>query len=597
MCDGRDFQRRPTTTASAVLYGFTFVTASRDPALYDMSVRLAITPSSPAASKVSSQAPAAWASLVAGERRNPSACSSRNARRSASGRSCTGSPSQTSTSKAMNSAGISPARRLIRLSAGWRRICIRSNSTTPSRARRSSPSRFSSTPRKPSHLGSYCQPSPTGSSETSSASIGGKGSFAGTTSCNAIGRGRARRQLVRQSHRRPASADGRRPQADHRQRGGDDGRPTQVPVRSRGPLAPLPLPARAGGRARARRRRLPRAGVPGRPRARPLPARPDRCYKRTVSTRGVVVVAATVFLVAAGAASAAVTAEYFAGTLGISSDGADAIAVTCAAGTAKVNGADPEGDAAPCGAVESIEISGGPDANVVDLAAVTATAFGGLEYVDVEGGDGADTVTGSALADEIDGEGDDDSVRGSAGNDTLNGGDGDDRVFGGPGADTITAALGSDLLDGQAGSDTYRLDLIDLGPNGRIADSGSEGTDEIEIADCEGVTVAAGRISYEDARVTVSGIESYPCGFRPPATPPAPPPPPTAAKEACVVPRLRGRTLKRAKTALTRAHCSLGKVRRVRSAARRGVVVGQRPRAGIRKARGAKVALRISRGP
>jgi hypothetical protein len=316
-----------------------------------------------------------------------------------------------------------------------------------------------------------------------------------------------------------------------------------------------------------------------------------------VSTRGVVVVAATVFLVAVGAASAAVTAEYFAGTLSISSDGADAIAVTCAAGTAKVNGADPEGDAAPCGAVESIEISGGPDANVLDLAAVTATAFGGIEYVDVEGDDGADTVTGSALADEIDGEGDDDTVRGSAGNDTLNGGDGDDRVFGGAGADTITAALGSDSLDGQAGSDTYRLDLIDLGPNGRVADTGSEGTDEIEIADCEGVTVEAGRISYEDARVTVSGIESYPCGFRPPATPPAPPPPPTAAKEACVVPRLRGRTLKRAKTALTRAHCSLGKVRRVRSHARRGVVVGQRPRAGMRKARGAKVALRVSRGP
>ena len=37
---------------------------------------------------------------------------------------------------------------------------------------------FSSTPRKPSHFGSYCQPSPSGSSRTSSASIGGNGTIA-----------------------------------------------------------------------------------------------------------------------------------------------------------------------------------------------------------------------------------------------------------------------------------------------------------------------------------------------------------------------------------------------------------------------------------
>ena len=40
---------------------------------------------------------------------------------------------------------------------------------------RTSPEAFSSRPRKPSHFGSYCQPSPAGSSRTSSASIGGKG--------------------------------------------------------------------------------------------------------------------------------------------------------------------------------------------------------------------------------------------------------------------------------------------------------------------------------------------------------------------------------------------------------------------------------------
>src|SRR4029453_389309 len=49
---------------------------------------------------------------------------------------------------------------------------------TPQRC--SSPVTFSRIPRKPSHFGSYCQPSGSGSSSTSSASIGGKGSLGET---------------------------------------------------------------------------------------------------------------------------------------------------------------------------------------------------------------------------------------------------------------------------------------------------------------------------------------------------------------------------------------------------------------------------------
>ena len=314
-----------------------------------------------------------------------------------------------------------------------------------------------------------------------------------------------------------------------------------------------------------------------------------------MSTRAVVAVAATIFLVAVGAASAAVTADFAFGTLTASSDGADAIAVACSGGTAKVNGADPDGDPAPCGAVQSVEITGGPGANAIDLAAVTPTAFPGAEYVSLLGDEGADTITGSGLSDEIDGESGDDTLRGSAGNDSLSGGDGDDRVFGGAGDDGITAASGNDSLDGQGGSDTYRLDLADLGAGVRVADTGADGTDTIELADCEGVTVEAGRISSGTARVAVSGIESYPCGYTPPQAPPAPPP--GSGRPVCLVPRLNGRTLTKAKVLLARAHCSVGKVSRVHSSAKAGVVLGQSPRAGRRRVRGTKVALRVSRGP
>ncbi|HJR01551.1 MAG TPA: PASTA domain-containing protein, partial [Methylomirabilota bacterium] len=70
-----------------------------------------------------------------------------------------------------------------------------------------------------------------------------------------------------------------------------------------------------------------------------------------------------------------------------------------------------------------------------------------------------------------------------------------------------------------------------------------------------------------------------------------------AASHACVVPRLKGKTLKAARKALRRAHCALGKVRRAYSSkVKRGRVVAQKPRPGARRRAGAKVALTLSRG-
>ncbi len=74
----------------------------------------------------------------------------------------------------------------------------------------------------------------------------------------------------------------------------------------------------------------------------------------------------------------------------------------------------------------------------------------------------------------------------------------------------------------------------------------------------------------------------------------APPPPP--ATRICRVPRVIGMRLIRAKAAIRRADCSVGRVRSVRARARRGRVVRQSPRAGARLRAGAKVALVVSRG-
>jgi hypothetical protein len=86
----------------------------------------------------------------------------------------------------------------------------------------------------------------------------------------------------------------------------------------------------------------------------------------------------------------------------------------------------------------------------------------------------------------------------------------------------------------------------------------------------------------------------------PPPQPPQPPqpqpPPPPTATPSCRVPRVVGLRLVRARTAIRRANCSVGRVRGIRSRAKRGRVVRQSPRAGTRLRRGARVALVISRG-
>jgi hypothetical protein len=65
----------------------------------------------------------------------------------------------------------------------------------------------------------------------------------------------------------------------------------------------------------------------------------------------------------------------------------------------------------------------------------------------------------------------------------------------------------------------------------------------------------------------------------------------------CVVPRVVGLTLKRARAAIKKRHCRTGKVRRAFSSRlRTGRILAQRPKAGKRLANGARVNLVVSRG-
>jgi hypothetical protein len=80
----------------------------------------------------------------------------------------------------------------------------------------------------------------------------------------------------------------------------------------------------------------------------------------------------------------------------------------------------------------------------------------------------------------------------------------------------------------------------------------------------------------------------------PPPAPPPPPPPPPPAQIRCVVPRVIGLRLGRARTRIVARHCAVGRVRRARSR-RVGRVIAQSPRPGTRLGRGAHVNLVVGR--
>ena len=72
-----------------------------------------------------------------------------------------------------------------------------------------------------------------------------------------------------------------------------------------------------------------------------------------------------------------------------------------------------------------------------------------------------------------------------------------------------------------------------------------------------------------------------------------PPPPPVT----CVVPKVVGKPLPKAKARIVKAHCKVGKVTRKRSSVKKkGRVLAQSPKAGKELPKGAKVRLTVGKG-
>ena len=129
-----------------------------------------------------------------------------------------------------------------------------------------------------------------------------------------------------------------------------------------------------------------------------------------------------------------------------------------------------------------IDVTGGSGIDVVNFFAALADT-GNTAGVTVDGGAGADQLTGSVLADSLVGGDGDDAIAGTNGNDIITGG---------AGADTLTAGLGSvdfvydSVADSAASTATNATRTFDV-----ITDFGN-GADDLDIAAINTVLTGGG---------------------------------------------------------------------------------------------------------
>ena len=111
------------------------------------------------------------------------------------------------------------------------------------------------------------------------------------------------------------------------------------------------------------------------------------------------------------------------------------------------------------------EIRGGAFNNNLNFSGIRLNR---VQFIELQEGD--DTVSGLGMAIDVRGGDGNDSLSGSLGNDTFAGGSGDDILLGGDGNDILDPndfqATGNDFLSGGAGNDTilaYQNDTIEAG--------------------------------------------------------------------------------------------------------------------------------------
>lgn len=190
----------------------------------------------------------------------------------------------------------------------------------------------------------------------------------------------------------------------------------------------------------------------------------------------------------------------------IGEDGAaDTLTIDCVGGNASVPGST-RGATLPCANVRLIDATSLGGNDIINLTGATLAKFPNLELTRIDGGAGADTVTGTVIGDSINQSTSDteDTIDSGLGDDVIaggasvNSGQGNDRITGavnvsaGPGDDLLTRTTGT--VDAGSGDD--RLDFALVGPV-----EGGPGFDRYSL-DLMGGSTAALTLS-----ITNSGVD------------------------------------------------------------------------------------------
>ena len=171
-------------------------------------------------------------------------------------------------------------------------------------------------------------------------------------------------------------------------------------------------------------------------------------------------------------------------------NGADLITITDVNNVGSIlitaNGQNGDDTISAAGAmlgVANLQLDGGNGNDTLTGSTGSETLRGNAGDDSLSGGDGDDTLVGGDGQDALNGDGGSDILRGNFGNDTLDGGDGDDTLegnedsdilSGGDGNDSISGGLGDDILDGKSGDD------ILLGGEGKDVLLGGAGDDTLD---------------------------------------------------------------------------------------------------------------------
>jgi Ca2+-binding RTX toxin-like protein len=121
--------------------------------------------------------------------------------------------------------------------------------------------------------------------------------------------------------------------------------------------------------------------------------------------------------------------------------------------------------------------------NAFNFSAVT---FNNVSFV--SGGNGNDSIIGTALSDNLQGGSGNDTINGGAGADRLDGGAQNDSLLGGIGDDTLVGGTGNDTLDGGEGSDTYEVAITQAEFN-LFTDTGISGSDTLRNTGSNSLTL------------------------------------------------------------------------------------------------------------